>query len=108
MRYANELIIQELQDDREFLKEYIEETIRGFFTKGEIGVSCSMLRNIVNATIGFKELASKLDKTDKGLMQMLTVDANPQSANLFQIIQAVLNHENLTFGDVDIKDKDVA
>lgn len=107
MRYANEVTVEELKKDREFLRHYLEETISSFF-KNEQAVACLMLRDIVNATIGFPALAKKLGTTDKGIMQKLTKESNPSVKSVFSIIQSVLEHEKFTFGGADIADQKAA
>lgn len=109
MRYANEIIVEELQNDREFLKAHIENAIASFFNR-EQGVACLMLRDLVNATVGFPALAEKMGRTDKGkgLMQMLTEKSNPTAENLFAIIHEVLLHEGLVFSGAEIEDDKAA
>jgi DNA-binding phage protein len=109
MRYANEVTVEELQNDREFLRAYLAEAISSLF-KNEQSVGCLMLRDVVNATIGFPALAEKLGKKDKGkgLMQMLNKSANPAVKNLFSIINAVMEHEGFEFAGADIDDKKAA
>lgn len=109
MRYANEITVEELQNDREFLRAYIADAISSLF-KNEHAVACLMLRDIVNATIGFPELAEKLGKKDKGkgLMQMLTKTSNPAVKNLFGIIAEIMEYESFEFAGADIEDKKAA
>ena len=105
MRYANEMIVEELKNDREFLLEYLHEAIRGLFKVDDFGASCLMIRDIVNATIGFKELSLKLGKSDKALMQMLAKGSNPQALNIIAIINAILDYEGLTIKDFIFEQK---
>jgi|DeeseametaMP1786_FD_contig_21_1114878_length_1069_multi_8_in_0_out_0_2 DNA-binding phage protein len=107
MRYANEIIVEELKNDREFLKVHICHAITSLFNK-EFSEGCLMIRDIVNATIGFKELSLKLNKSDKALMQMLAKSSNPTIENLFSIISAVLEHERLSFANAEITDIEAA
>ena len=109
MRYANEITVEELQNDREFLRAYLSDAIASLF-KNEQAVACLMLRDIVNATIGFPKLAEKLDRKDKGkgLMQMLTKTSNPNIKNLFSIIASIMEHEGFEFAGADIDDKKAA
>ena len=52
---------------------------------------------MVNGTIGFQALASATGLMEKSLMRMLSVKGNPQARNLFSIIHALqqLNEVNL-------------
>lgn len=105
MRYANEVIVEELRADREFLKTHLANAILCLFSR-QLPLACIMLRDIVNATIGFPALAEKFGRSDKGkgLMQMLTEKSNPTSDNLFRIIAEIMEHEGLSFSGADIKD----
>ena len=46
------------------------------------------LRDYVNATIGFKELARRTGRLDKNLMRSLGPKGSPTAANLFEIVRA--------------------
>jgi ubiquinone biosynthesis protein Coq4 len=110
MRYANEVTVEELKRDRDFLRVYFADAIISLFKTDERGTACLMLRDIVNATITFPKLAEKLEKKDKGkgLMQMLTQRSNPNIQNLGAIIDAVLEHQKLEFSGATIDDKNAA
>lgn len=104
MKYANEVIVEQLKSDREFLKEHLCDAFNSLFT-GDHRVACLMLRDIVNATIGFQQLAKKLGKKDKTVMGYLGGKSNPTISNLFAIVYAVIEHEHLV---VDAQFKDAA
>ena len=53
---------------------------------GDVDTGKSVLRDYVNATIGFRELGGLTDKSPKSLMRMLGPHGNPQARNLFEII----------------------
>lgn len=55
----------------------------------DLATGRAILRNYVNATIGFKQLARAVGGQEKSLMRMLSVKGNPQAKNLFQIIHAL-------------------
>lgn len=48
-----------------------------------------MLRDIINATIGFEPLAAALGKPAKSLHRMLSPRGNPSTANFFAILQVL-------------------
>jgi DNA-binding phage protein len=56
---------------------------------GDLATGRSLLRDFVNATVGFAALAQRLGTSDKSLMRMLGPDGNPQMANMVAILQAV-------------------
>ncbi len=57
----------------------------------------AVLRDYINATIGFEELGNLTDKSPKSLMRMLGPKGNPQSRNLFEIIGYLQKREDLHF-----------
>lgn len=56
------------------------------FLSGEIAEGNLILRDYVNATLGFEELGRLTGKTPKSLMRMLSAEGNPRADNLFAII----------------------
>jgi DNA-binding phage protein len=75
--------------------EMFEDAINALFA-GELDEGRLLLRQYVNATIGFGELARRTGKTDKNLIRALGPKGSPTAANLFQIIQACMKAEGLT------------
>lgn len=62
---------------------------------GEFDVGKSVLRDYVNATIGFQELGCLTAKSPKSLMRMLSPQGNPQAKNLFEIIASLQEREGV-------------
>ena len=72
------------------LREAIECLLAGDVEPGKI-----ILRDYINATIGFEELASRVDKPPKSLMRMLGPQGNPNARNLFDVIGCLQEHEGV-------------
>ena len=53
------------------------------------------LRDYVNATIGFPELAKQLDKKPESLMRILSAKGNPRADNLSQLLSSLRRHEGI-------------
>lgn len=53
---------------------------------GDIETGRLVLRDYINATIGFEELGRKVGKPPKSLMRMFSPGGNPTAANLFAVI----------------------
>lgn len=53
---------------------------------GDIAVGKSVLRDVINGTIGFEVLAERVGLPSKSLMRMLGPNGNPQAKNLFAVI----------------------
>jgi len=49
----------------------------------------AILRDLVNATVGFEELAAELNKPSKSLHRMLAPRGNPSTENFFGIVHAL-------------------
>jgi hypothetical protein len=74
----------------ELLKEGIECML-----SGDVDTGKAVLRDYINATIGFQELGGLTAKSPKSLMRMLGPNGNPQARNLFEIIGRLQEHEGL-------------
>ena len=59
------------------------------YLEGDVKTGKAILRNLVNATIGFEELARKLKKSSKSLHRMLASNGNPSTENFFSIVNAL-------------------
>ena len=65
------------------------------FLAGDIDTGKAVLRDYINATIGFKELSQVFDKSSKNLMHMFGPKGNPQASNLFAVIQYLQEQEGI-------------
>ncbi len=72
------------------LKEGVECLLSGDVHTGKI-----LLRDYINATIGFEQLASLTNKSPKSLMRMFGPAGNPQARNLFEVIGHAQRHEGV-------------
>ena len=87
-RDFKETIRARVQRDPEFRLALYQEAL-GSFLEGDLATGKVILRDYVNATIGFQELARLTHKTPKSLMRMLSPEGNPRAHNLFAIIGAL-------------------
>ena len=72
------------------LKEGVECLLAGDVETGKI-----VLRDYINATIGFDELGSITNKPPKSLMRMFGPAGNPHARNLFEVISRIQQHEGV-------------
>ena len=93
-RDFRETIRERLQRDPGFREALLEEGVRCLLS-GEVDVGKSVLRDYVNATIGFQELGGMTHKSPKSLMRMLGPSGNPQARNLFEIIGCLQEREGV-------------
>ncbi|MDQ0422680.1 DNA-binding phage protein [Peteryoungia aggregata LMG 23059] len=54
---------------------------------GDVETGRSLLRDYINATIGFQELGQKSGLPPKSLMRMFGPSGNPRADNLFAVIR---------------------
>ena len=71
--------------DQSFREELLKEGIECLLT-GDVDTGKAVLRDYINATIGFNALGTATDRSPKSLMRMFGPRGNPQARNLFQII----------------------
>jgi DNA-binding phage protein len=56
---------------------------------GDTASGKAMLRDLVNATIGFERLAAAIKKPSKSLHRMLSPHGNPSTENFFGMVSAL-------------------
>jgi DNA-binding phage protein len=61
----------------------------------EVDVAKTLLRDYVNATLGFKALAALTDKKPQSLMRMLSKKGNPSLGNISKVISSLRQHEGV-------------
>ena len=88
--------VELLKNDRELRLIYLQEALQLLFGKDECNTKTAlvMLRDIVNASIGFQGLSQATGKSDKNLMGMLTAGSNPNIDNICTIIREITKYEN--------------
>ncbi|MGA7685684.1 MAG: transcriptional regulator [Terriglobales bacterium] len=82
--------------DPAFRKELLREGIECFLS-GDVETGKGVLRDYINATIGFVELAEATHHSAKSLMRMLSPSGNPQARNLFEIVEFLQRRERVRF-----------
>lgn len=93
-RDFKETIQTRVQHDAVFREELLKEGIQCFFS-GDVETGKAVLRDYINATIGFEELGDLTDKSPKSLMRMFGPTGNPQAKNLFEVIHHLQKKEGL-------------
>jgi DNA-binding phage protein len=56
---------------------------------GDFGTAKILLRDVVNATVGFAQLGSRIDIPQKSLMRMFGPAGNPRAENLIAVVAAL-------------------
>jgi len=83
-----ETVIQRVKSDASFAQALLDEAAT-LFLNGEPETARLILRDLVNATIGFEQLAALTAKPSKSLHRMLSPTGNPSMDNLAAIFRAV-------------------
>ena len=83
-----ETIRERAQRDAGFRKALLTEAMNAYLG-GDEATGKAVLRDVINATIGFEQLASELGKPSKSLHRMLGPSGNPNTANFFAILQVL-------------------
>jgi len=81
-------------NDAVFTAALLDEAIT-LFLNDEPDVTRLVLRDLVNATIGFEELAIEMKRPSKSLHRMLSARGNPTMDNLTKIISTLLDRLGL-------------
>ena len=95
-RDFKETIKARVARDPAFREELLTQGVECLLT-GDVETGKAVLRDYINATIGFDELASLTQKSPKSLMRMFGPRGNPQAHNLFEILGYLQEREGVHF-----------
>jgi DNA-binding phage protein len=87
-RDFKQTVIERVRRDPEFARALLDEAATLFFN-GEPDATRLILRDLVNATVGFERLAAATGKPAKSLHRMLSKGGNPTMDNLAAILDVV-------------------
>ena len=87
-RDFKETVLARAQRDARFREALFTEAINAYLA-GDTTVGKAVLRDLVNATIGFEGLAAEINKPSKSLHRMLAPRGNPNTENFFGIVRAL-------------------
>ena len=87
-REFKQTVFERVQRDPAFAKALLDEAAT-LFLNGEADAARLVLRDLVNATVGFERLAIETGKPVKSLHRMLSKDGNPTMDNLAAIVSVV-------------------
>src|SRR5580693_10712928 len=95
-RDFKETIRARVERDPKFRKELLRESLESMLS-GDIATAKTILRDYINATVGFAELAEATHIPSKSLMRMLGPSGNPRADNLFVVVSFLQRHEGVRF-----------
>jgi DNA-binding phage protein len=91
-----ELVQRRVVDDPAFAKNLLREGIDTMLS-GDMDTGKSILRDYINATVGFEKLAAATDTPAKSLMRMFSPSGNPQARNLFGVLGYLQKQAGIQF-----------
>ena len=95
-RNFKEAIKDRAARDPAFAKAMLDEAATTFLN-GEPHVARLILRDLVNASVGFEDLASETKRLSKSLHGMLSEKGNPSMENLATIFGVLRKHLGVAF-----------
>lgn len=87
-RDFRETVQERIQNDEAFAAALLDEAV-SLFLNGEPDMARMVLRDLVNATVGFEQLAVEVEKPSKSLHRMLSAKGNPTMDNLTKILSVL-------------------
>ena len=95
-RDFKQTVTARVRRDGNFRKALLREGLDNFLA-GDVETGKMILRDFINATIGFAELAHATQRSAKSLMRMFGPSGNPQARNLFEIVAYLQTAEGIRF-----------
>ncbi len=93
-RDFKDTIKERAQNDPDFRVGLLTEAAECILNN-EADVAKTLLRDYVNATIGFQELGTLTDKKPQSLMRMLSASGNPSLGNISKLMASLRQHEGV-------------
>ena len=91
-----ETIRERAQREPRFRKALLREAI-GLMLSGDEKTGRAILRNYINATVGFRRLENATSIPASSLMRMFGPNGNPSARNLFGILAHLQAQEGVNF-----------
>jgi DNA-binding phage protein len=95
-RDFKETIRARVERDPKFRRELLREGVEAMLV-GDVATAKAILRDYINATLGFADLAEATHIPSKSLMRMLGPAGNPRADNLFEIVSYLQRREGVRF-----------
>jgi len=95
-RNFRETVQARVKRDAAFRKGLLSEAIESLLS-GEVTLGKELLRDYINATVGFPKLVADTKIHVKTLHQMFGPNGNPTASNLFEIVACLQHAEGVRF-----------
>jgi DNA-binding phage protein len=90
-RKFKETVQARVQADPAFREALLREGIDTMLA-GDVETGKAVLRDYINATVGFEKLGAKTGASPKSLIRMFGPRGNPQARNLFAVLSHLQKH----------------
>ena len=88
IKERSEAIVTRIRCEPEFALSFLDEAST-LFLNGDPETARLMLRDLVDATVGFEQLAQEMSKSSKSLSRMLSVNGNPSMDTLTAVFSVL-------------------
>lgn len=95
-RNFRETVQARAKRDAAFRKGLLSDAVESLLS-GEVTLGKELLRDYINATVGFPKLAAHTKTHAKTLHQMFGPNGNPTASNLFEIVAYLQRAEGVRF-----------
>ena len=95
-RDFKETIRARVERDPKFRQALLREGVEAMLA-GDVATAKAVLRDYINATVGFTDLAEATHIPSKSLMRMLGPTGNPRAGKLFAIVSFLQRREGVRF-----------
>jgi DNA-binding phage protein len=85
-REFRETVKARAASDLAFRTALLTEAVEALLA-GDVATGKAVLRDYINATVGFEELAEEVGTPPKSLMRMFSKSGNPRADNMFAVIR---------------------
>jgi len=93
-RAFRETVIKRAAGDDDYRRGLLAEAVNEILD-GNLEAGRAMLRDYINATITFPELARRLNKSSKSIHRMLGSGGNPRMDSLIGVLRILQEHERV-------------
>ena len=101
-REFKETIAARVGRDPAFREALLREGIQALIA-GDVATGKSVLRDYINATLGFEALGAATGIAPKSLMRMFGPDGNPQANNLFAVLSHLQKHAKVSIAVMTLR-----
>ncbi len=93
-RDFKDLVVERIKRSPRYRQALLREGLEALYS-GDLATGKAILRDYINATIGFRRLGEAVGTPPKSLMRMLSPSGNPRADNLFAVTRHLQMQEKV-------------